>query len=93
MLNGSRDVPGSPCNRNLPRLNDECKLPYIADLVAAKAGGKEKGTLDAADLAFHRAEYERLMTRLQDEQRKSTLPEHNSALDGLSNLLVKLRFT
>lgn len=76
---------------NLPRLNEEYKLPYIADLVAAKTGGKEKGTLDAADLAFHRAEYERLVARLQEEHLKSALPEQNSALDPLNDLLVRIR--
>jgi predicted nucleotidyltransferase len=76
---------------NLPRLNEEYKLPYIGELIRAKTGGREKGTLDQADLAFLRAEYERLVARLEEEHQKSTLPEQNSAMSELSDLLVRLR--
>src|SRR5450759_3639875 len=45
---------------NLVTLNDEFRLPYIADLVARKLGGLEKARIEDADLAFHEAEYQRL---------------------------------
>lgn len=76
---------------NLNVLNNEYKLPYIRDLIAAKTGGTEKGVLEAADLAFHQSEYERLCARLQAEHEASQLPEQNSALDALSDLLVRIR--
>lgn len=38
---------------NLLKMNEDFRLPYIADLVARKTTGAEKGTLDAADLDFH----------------------------------------
>src|SRR6058998_73365 len=59
---------------NLLRLNEEYRLPWVPELVARKAGGKEQGTLSAADLAFHRAEYQRLLARLDEEYERSGLP-------------------
>lgn len=77
---------------NLPRLNTEYRLPYIDDLVARKVHGREKSTLDDADMEFHRGECERLRAQLEEEQRKSSLPEMPAAQDELSELLVRIRF-
>ena len=60
---------------NLVRLNEEFRLPYIADLVARKLAGPEKSVLDDADLAFHESEYQRLRGELQATHDASTLPE------------------
>jgi hypothetical protein len=38
---------------NLVTLNEEFRLPYIADLVARKVDGPEKSKLEDADIAFH----------------------------------------
>ena len=76
---------------NLVRLNELFRLPYIDELVARKVEGREKSPLDDADLAFHRAEYERLETTLREAGERSTLPETATARDELSNLLVRLR--
>ena len=76
---------------NLLRLNDDEELPYLADLIARKTGGPELGRLDAADLSFHRAEYERLRTKLQTAYEQSQLPEVPSATAGLNDLLVRVR--
>ena len=46
-------------NANLVELNEEARLPYIADLIARKQSG-EHTTLEDADVAFHQREYERL---------------------------------
>lgn len=91
LLTGIHLMRTGTLDANLPRLNEEYKLPYITDLVQAKTGGREKGTLEHADLPFHRAEYDRLVARLEEEHQKSRLPEQNSALNELSDLLVRLR--
>ena len=76
---------------NLLNLNEYAKLPYIEDLVAAKLAGPEKGLLDAADLAFHQAEYLRLTRQLESEHSVSSLPEVPTAKAALNDLLVRLR--
>ncbi len=76
---------------NLVTLNEEAKLPYIADLIARKTQGPEKGTLDAAVLTFHQSEYERLTRELESAYESSELPEVPSARAALDDLLVRLR--
>ncbi len=76
---------------NLLTLNQEAKLPYLDDLVERKLSGPEKGRLDAADLQFHQAEYERLVSELEASAERSTLPEVPAAKDALNDLLVRLR--
>jgi len=76
---------------NLVRLNEEFRLPYVADLIARKQAGGEQGKLVATDLDFHRREYERLRAELEQAGKVSTLPEGPSAKDALSDLLVRVR--
>lgn len=76
---------------NLLHLNEEFRLPYIADLVSRKLSGPEKGVLSDADMHFHQREYEQLMGQLEGEQAKSKLPESPSAREGLHELLLELR--
>jgi predicted nucleotidyltransferase len=76
---------------NLVRLNEEARLPYIADLIARKTGGPELGRLEAADLQFHEAEYQRLRAVLQTAFDESQLPEAPTAGAALNDLLVRLR--
>jgi uncharacterized protein len=76
---------------NLVRLNEQFRLPYVGELIAAKLGGPEKGTLADADVAFHRSEYERLRGDLQTAFEASTLPETPSSRPALNALLVRLR--
>jgi hypothetical protein len=78
---------------NLPRLNDTAKLPYIPDLIARKLGGPEHGTLDSVDVAFHRAEYERLCTLLEESRATSPLPMEARSTAALHDLLVRLRLS
>jgi hypothetical protein len=68
-------------------------LPYLPDLIARKLAGPEHGALENADLAFHRAEYARLRTALEDAQRASTLPEAPAGRAALDDLLIRLRLT
>lgn len=76
---------------NLLRLNDVYGLPQIGDLVARKLAGAEKSVLPSNDFAFHREEYERLRSVLEDEHDASALPEGPSCRAALNDLLVRVR--
>lgn len=78
---------------NLVTLNEEFRLPYIADLVARKLAGPEKSKLEDADIAFHESEYQRLRAELQtahDTSQLSELPDEATKV-ALNDLLVKIR--
>jgi uncharacterized protein len=76
---------------NLLVLNEQFRLPYIGELVARKLGGPERSRLEAADLAFHRREFDRLEAALKEAGEASSLPESPGGRDELSELLVELR--
>jgi uncharacterized protein len=76
---------------NLLILNDTAKLPYINQLVERKLGGPELGRLEAADVAFHEREYQRLIAELETAAKVSALPEQATGRDALNDLLVRLR--
>ena len=78
---------------NLVTLNEEFRLPYLADLVARKLAGPEKSTLEEAGESFHQAEYERLRGELQSAHDASRLPEVPSeeTKAALNDLLVRIR--
>ena len=76
---------------NLVRLNEEARLPYIAELIERKKAGPEKGRLDQADISFHEKEYERLCHELESASEASHLPEIPSGAAALSDLLVRIR--
>ncbi|HLJ85371.1 MAG TPA: nucleotidyltransferase domain-containing protein [Candidatus Angelobacter sp.] len=76
---------------NLIHLNDDHKLPYIADLISRKTGGGEKGRLRDVELSFFQSEYERLLRVLGDEASASQLPAEATAEPALNDLLLRLR--
>jgi predicted nucleotidyltransferase len=78
---------------NLVTLNEEFRLPYVADLVPRKLAGPEKSTLDDADIPFHEAEYQRLRVELQAAHDASRLPElpSDTTRAALNDLLVRVR--
>lgn len=78
---------------NLLTLNEEFKLPFIADLVARKLSGPEQSRLVDADIAFHEGEYERLRGMLQAAHEASKLPEvpGEQTRAALNDLLVGVR--
>jgi predicted nucleotidyltransferase len=78
---------------NLVKLNEVFNIPYIPDLIEKKITGKEKAILEAADLNFYRAEYERLVLKLEDAMEKSFLPENAAAKVELNDLLIRLRLS
>jgi uncharacterized protein len=78
---------------NLLQLNDDFRLPYIAELVARKLAGPEKSKLEDADMGFHESEYQRLRAELQAAHEASSLPEapREEARQALNDLLVRIR--
>ena len=76
---------------NLGRLNDVFDLPYVPDLIQRKREGAEHATLPDADVAFFRAEYERLQGVLEDAHNASNLPDAPTSYAALHDLLVRLR--
>ena len=80
---------------NLVKLNEEFRLPYIADLVARKLAGPEKSKLEDADAAFHEKEYQRLRGELQAAHDASRLPElpSDETRAALNDLLIRVRLS
>jgi predicted nucleotidyltransferase len=78
---------------NLVTLNQQFKLPCIADLVGRKLAGPEKSQLKDADIALHESEYERLRAELQTAHDSSPLPElpSDETRAALNDLLVRVR--
>jgi uncharacterized protein len=78
---------------NLVTLNQTFQLPYLSELIERKLSGPEKSDLEAADVAFHEREYDRLCQILLTEAEQSTLPDSPSAQPALHDLLVQLRLS
>jgi predicted nucleotidyltransferase len=76
---------------NLVRLNETANLPYLDDLIQRKVGGAEKERLTEPALSFHRSEYERLRSKLQQLHEASNLPEAARGGAALHDLLIRLR--
>ncbi len=78
---------------NLVSLNEEFRLPFIAELVARKLAGPEKSKLEDAGITFHESEYERLRAELQAAHDASTLPElpSENTRHALNDLLLRVR--
>jgi predicted nucleotidyltransferase len=91
LLTGIHLLQTGTIEASLVRLNERARLPYVDDLIAQKTAGKEKERLFAADVAFYRAEYDRLMVRLIEAGDASTLPDLPTAHDALNDLLLRLR--
>lgn len=78
---------------NLVNLNQEFKLPYLAELIEQKTQGKEKSVLSQLDLNFHEQEYQRLQTELAIAQEKSHLPDNSSAKETLNEFVIRFRMS
>ncbi len=79
-------------NANLVELNEEARLPYIADLMTRKQSG-ENTALEDADVTFHQREYERLRVELQAAHERSQLREipTDATRNALNDLLTRIR--
>ncbi len=76
---------------NLLRLDEIFRHPAIADLVARKLEGSERGALPESEIQYHEGEYIRLQVELEEAGRTSSLPEAPSARRALNDLLVRVR--
>ena len=75
---------------NLATLNDDARLPYVAELIERKAVA-EQGHISADDVERYRVEYARLLDSLVKAGDTSTLPEQPTARKALNDLLLRLR--
>ncbi len=91
LLTGIHLMKTGEVEANLEKLNESFKLPYVRDLIDRKRAGPEKGTLEDDQIAFHEAEYTRLLAALEAARDASTLPERPSAREALESLLVRTR--
>ena len=78
---------------NLITLNEDFRLPYLGELVSRKMQGAEKSKLETPEIAFHQAEYERLVAQLETAAAESTLPDETTCRDALNDLLVRVRLS
>ena len=92
LLTGIHLMRTGAINANLVELNQEARLPYIADLIARKQSG-ENTTLTDPDLPFHQGEYERLRSELQSAHESSSLGQEPALKTrrALNDLLLRLR--
>jgi len=74
LLTGIHLMPTGLIEANLNNLNEKFRLPYIPELIEQKLNSSERHKLDDAQMSFHRQEYERLRTELDDAAQKSDLP-------------------
>jgi len=91
LLTGIHLMKTGEVEANLVNLNQTAKLKFLPELIARKLEGSEKGTLNAADMEFHRTEYEWLHEELEESYRSSSLPEVPSNEKALNDLLVRIR--
>jgi len=91
LLTGIHMMRTGEVNANLFECNAEIGLPYLADLVARKTAGPEKGGLENADFGLHQSEVERLRGVLQASAVESQLPEAASSRTALNDLLLRVR--
>jgi len=91
LLTGIHLMKTGQVEANLVRLNETAKLSFLTDLIARKTEGPEQGRIDAADMEFHRTEYEWLHEELEESYRNSTLPEVPCSAEALNDLLVRIR--
>ena len=92
LLTGIHLMRSGEVQANLVTLNEEFRLPYIAELIERKMKG-ENTTLADADLTFHETEYQRLRAKLQAAHDASQLPEApgEATRSALNDLLVRVR--
>ncbi len=76
---------------NLCTLNERYRLSYLDELIEMKKTGAEREHLPDDDFQFHEKEYHRLSSELESWRDKTSLPEKNSGLDFLHELLLRLR--
>lgn len=91
LLTGIHLMDSGRIEANLSILNEIFNFSYIPELIALKTSSNENTTLEAAQVEFHRAEYQRLVSRLENAAASSKLPDEPTARNELNDLLIRLR--
>ena len=92
LLTGIHLMNAGEVEANLVKLNEgEFHLRHVDELIARKRAGAEHGTLADDDVAFHEAEFHRLLAELEAAAERSTLPELPAGRADLNELLLSLR--
>jgi predicted nucleotidyltransferase len=91
LLTGIHLIRTGRIEANLGVLNEEARLPRVAELIARKQATEEQATLDGDEFDFHASEYRRLVALLEEASKQSSLPDEPRAHDALDDLLVRLR--
>lgn len=91
LLTGIHLMRSGEVEANLIRLNEEYRMPQLAELIAAKTSGSEDARLAGGDTEFHAREYWRLLGVLETSAAESTLPEQASTQGELNEMLIRLR--
>ena len=94
MLTGIHLLRTGEVEANLTVLDEEFRLPYVAELVAAKRANGEAAQLPhGKELAFYEREYARLEALLMESHEHSTLPDETPGVrEKLDEFLRELRF-
>jgi uncharacterized protein len=71
----------------MPRAN----YRSVADLIARKLSGMEQELLTDSERTFHRKEFERLRSELENSGKQSSLPNEAGAKADLNDLLLRIR--
>ena len=94
MLTGIHLLRTGEVEANLLALDEQFRLPYVPELVAAKRANGEAAQLPAGkEPAFYEREYARLETLLMQAHEHSPLPDETpAAREALDEFLRELRF-
>lgn len=91
LLTGIRLMRCGEVEANLSRLNEEFRLPHVAELIARKTSGSEESRVRGDDLPFHEAEFDRLGAMLEAAGAATHLPDEPPSRAALHDLLLRLR--
>lgn len=91
LLTGIRLMRTGEVEANLSRLNEEFRLPRVAELIARKTSSSEESRVLGDDLPFHEAEFDRLGAMLEAAGAATHLPDEPPSRAALHDLLLRLR--
>jgi predicted nucleotidyltransferase len=91
LLTGIHVLQTGEIEANLVRLNESFKLPGVAELIARKVTGAEKGRLGPADLETHHPRLVQLEAQMAEAFEQSALPDEPTTFDALDHYVVRAR--
>jgi uncharacterized protein len=91
LLSGIHLMRTGEVEANLPRLNEEYRLPQVPELIARKTAGPERSRLAPDEVEGYEREYLRLCGELEVAATASHLPDHATARPAFEDLLIRTR--